>query len=74
MTPTDEYDDLIVTVTDTCSAGLCATGRWQWFKGHGLDFKAFIDHGLPIRELRKLDDAMAQLAIDARIRRAQLEG
>ena len=74
MIPTDEHDDLIVTVTDTCAAGLCATGSWTWFKGHGLDFKDFIDHGMSIRELRKLDDAMAQLAIDARIRRAQLEG
>lgn len=72
MTP-DEEDDLIVTITDTCSIGLCATGSRAWFRGRGLDFQAFLDHGLPIREVRKLDDAMAQLAIDARIRRAQLE-
>lgn len=72
MTPTD-IDDLLVTTSDTCAAGLCALGSRTWFKQHGLDFKSFIDHGITIRELRKLDDAMAQLAIEARIRRSQQE-
>lgn len=72
MTP-DEEGDLIVTISDTCAIGLCVTGSREWFRGRDLDFKAFLDHGMTVRELRKLDDAMAQLAIDARIRRAQLE-
>ena len=67
------YDDLIVTVSDTCAAGLCAVGSWRWFKQHGLDYAAFLDHGLTVKELKALNDAMADLAIAARVNREQNE-
>lgn len=64
-------DDLVVTMEDVCAAGLCAAGSKTWFRAHGLDFAAFLRGGMTVKQLAALNDAMAQLAIEARIKREE---
>lgn len=66
---TSAHDDLIVTTEDCAAAGLCVTGSWTWFRLRGLNYRKFVAHGMSVRELRTFDDGMAQLAIEACIRR-----
>ncbi|MBS0463506.1 MAG: hypothetical protein JSS03_00805 [Proteobacteria bacterium] len=48
-------------------ARLCARGARAWFAAHGLDWSAFVRHGLPIERVEAIDDAFAQaVAVAAR--------
>ena len=38
---------------------LCAPGIRAWFARYGLDYRAFIEHGLPIGLLEATGDAFA---------------
>lgn len=40
-------------------ANLCTRGARAWFDTNGLDFRDFLDNGLPIETLEALHDALA---------------
>lgn len=61
-----------VTMADVIAAGLCATGCRPWFKSRGLDFRAFIEKGLPAETLAALNDPLADRAIAAMGRRMEV--
>jgi hypothetical protein len=39
-------EDLIVTVQDLRASRICLQGARPWFRRHGLDWQAFLAHGL----------------------------
>lgn len=41
-------------------AGLCRLGTRRWVQAHGWDFRQLVKTGLPVEELEKVDDVMAQ--------------
>lgn len=40
-------------------ADLCTRGARAWFDTNGLDFREFLDNGLPVEKLEALGDALA---------------
>lgn len=57
-------DDVIVTMQHVRQARMCANGTRAFFMSHGLDFQAFLKHGIQASELEQLNDAMANQAIE----------
>ena len=61
-------DDVIVHVRHIREAKLCSRGARMWFTRHGLDFTAFLTHGIPASQIDNLGDALgkqvAQIARD----------
>lgn len=49
--PADELEGVVVTIQDVRRAGFCVAGTRDWFRGTDLDFKAFLDSGLPAADL-----------------------
>ena len=45
-------------------AGLCSRGARLYAAEHGYDWTKFLDEGMPIEEVRAIDDAMAQRVAD----------
>jgi hypothetical protein len=43
--------------------GYCNRGLREWFAREGLDWPAFVKHGIAAEELRQRDNAMAERAI-----------
>lgn len=68
-------DDVVVTLADIRSSGLfyCAAGTRQFFRRHGLDFAAFLRHGIPAGALLATGDAMAERAVEAARQRVKKE-
>lgn len=61
-----------VTIDDVRAVGLCVNGSRAWFGRHGLDFRAFLAHGLPAADILATGDAMALRAVEqARSRTAR---
>jgi len=54
-------------------ANLCTRGAKAWFDSQGLDFRAFLDEGLPVETLEALQDALAD-RVCAAARRAHAAG
>jgi len=51
---------------------LCMTGARKWFAHHGLDFKQFIMHGLPVEVIEATGDSLGmQVAAVARAEAAK---
>lgn len=40
--------------------GWCTRGTKDWFDAHGMNFRDFLQHGLPIESLEAMDDPFAQ--------------
>ena len=45
-------------------AGLCSRGARQYAAEHGYDWDRFLNEGMSIEEVRKIEDAMAQRVAD----------
>lgn len=52
-------DDVIVRVDHLHALGYCNRGARAWFARYGMDWTAFVAHGLPAAELTRTGDAMA---------------
>jgi hypothetical protein len=52
-----------VTVQDIRAARYCLPGVRPWFRRHGLDWQAFLDHGLAAGTLRATGDALVEPVI-----------
>ncbi|MDX0262886.1 hypothetical protein GOC60_17030 [Sinorhizobium meliloti] len=48
-----------VTISDVRAAGYCVRGAREWFARHGLDFRAFLKHGIAEQEALSSGDAIA---------------
>ncbi len=44
--------------------GFCRSGSRDFFRAHGLDWDAFVRHGIPAEQLDATGDAMAHLLVD----------
>jgi hypothetical protein len=64
-----DVDGLIITITDVRRIGYCAYGARRWFRAHGLNFREFIEHGIPAERLLATGDALAQRVVDEKLRR-----
>jgi hypothetical protein len=64
--------EVLVTIAHVRAAGLCVHGTRTWFARQGLDFRAFLAHGLPASVLLATGDAMALRVVEV-ARRAQEE-
>ena len=53
-----------IYMKDVRASGMCVTGARKWFKLVGLDFKAFLDNGIAVEELKLVNDAMANKVIE----------
>ena len=62
-----------VTVQDIRAARYCLPGVRPWFRRHGLDWQAFLDHGLPAETLRATGDALVEPVIAKAEERVQAE-
>ncbi len=51
--------DVIITIDHVRAAGYCVAGARAWFARHGLDFRAFLAHGLPAAVFLATGDAQA---------------
>lgn len=51
--------DPIVTIDDIRKTGHCVAGIKTWFGLHGLDFRDFLDHGIPASKLIDTGDELA---------------
>lgn len=59
-----------VFVADAVAAGLCTAGIRQWAGQHKLSFRALLTEGIPIEELRALNCALGNRAVDQAQKRA----
>lgn len=56
----------IITITDVRRV-FCTQGARKWAKSQGIDFVAFVKHGLPAEELLgRGDDALIERVIKAK--------
>ncbi len=67
--------EIIITVADVRAGGmgrgvLCAAGIRSWFARYGLDYRAFVEHGLPAAELEATGDDFARRVVEAARARA----
>ena len=62
-----------VTLQDIRAARYCLPGVRPWFRRHGLDWQAFLDHGLPAETLRATGDALVEPVIAKAEERAQAD-
>lgn len=74
MSPLTVAVTVAVTIDDARAAGLCVHGARGWFERHGLDFRAFLEHGIGAEVLLATGDAMALRAVEQAQRRAQAAG
>jgi hypothetical protein len=44
--------------------GFCLRGARAWFERHGLDWRAFVRHGVDAGVLKATGDPMAQAVVD----------
>ena len=52
-----------VTIQDLRDARYCLAGVRPWFRRHGLDWQAFLDHGIAADRLRETGDALVEPVI-----------
>lgn len=53
-----------IFIEDVQAANMCVTGAKRWFASKGLDFKSFLDEGIPVETLRDTADALALKVIE----------
>lgn len=63
-----------VTIQDLRSARYCLAGVRPWFRRHGLDWQAFLDHGIAAEHLRATGDALVEPVIAAAEQRETSDG
>lgn len=51
---------IIVTIAHVRGAKQCAYGAREWFKHHNLDFRDFLENGMPIEKAEAINDLMAR--------------
>lgn len=49
-----------VTIDDVRRARHCVKGARKWFEAHGMDFRKFIQEGIPVDEFLEKGDALAE--------------
>ncbi len=52
-------EELIVTIDDIRKTGHCVKGIRRWFEAHNLDFRKFIEAGIPASALLETGDQLA---------------
>jgi len=62
-------DDFTVTIDDVRGAGHCVRGAKQWFERYKLDFRAFLDEGIPASKLLATGDAYGIQVVEVARRR-----
>jgi folate-binding Fe-S cluster repair protein YgfZ len=55
---------VIVTMRHIRKAGLCSRGLRQFATLHGFDWDDFLQNGMPLDQVRLIDDAMVQRVAD----------
>ena len=72
MTDPDQStsESMRVTIQDLRAARYCLAGVRPWFRRHGLDWQAFLDHGIKVDRLRATGDALVEPVIATAERRA----
>ena len=56
-------------------ANLCVRGARAWFEQYGLDFRSFLEEGLPVEVLEATQDAFAmRVCAAARAEHARMGG
>ena len=72
MTEPDQIapERLCVTIQDLRATRYCLAGVRPWFRRHGLDWQAFLEHGIEVDRLRATGDALVEPVIAAAERRA----
>jgi len=66
-----ETKPVTVTIDDARAAGLCTRGGRLWAERHGLDWRAFLQHGISAEALLATGDAMALRAVEQAQRRSR---
>jgi hypothetical protein len=51
--------EIRVTMRHCRAVGVCASGARDWFKKNGLDFRAFVNGGLPVAEIEATGHGIA---------------
>lgn len=69
-----ETTPVTVTINDARAAGLCTRGGRLWAERHGLDWRAFLEHGISAEALLATGDAMALRAVAQAERRTRKQG
>ena len=60
---------MIITIADIRRAGHCRAGARRWFEAHGLDFAAFLKHGIDEEDFIARGDALAARVVDLKRKR-----
>ena len=63
-----------VILQDLRTARYCLAGVRPWFKRHGLNWQAFLDHGIAADDLRATGDALVDPVIRAAAEREARDG
>lgn len=58
-------ETLRVTIEDLRAARYCLAGARPWFRRHGFDWQAFLDHGIEADQLQATGDALVEPVIAA---------
>lgn len=56
---TSDTPPILVTMRHCRAVGVCASGAREWFKKTGLDFRAFVNPGLPVAEIEATGHGVA---------------
>lgn len=59
-------EDPVITIDDIRKVGICASGTRRWFEANGIDFRAFMKHGIPASVLEATGDAQALRVVEAK--------
>ena len=59
-----------VTVDDIRRAGFCVDGLREWVEHHGLDIRRVVEGDYTVDEIKHIEDANIQRAIEEAQRRA----
>lgn len=61
--------DLVITIDDVRTAGYCTRGAKKWFDGYGLDFRDFLENGIPADRFLATGCAMAHDTVRKKLER-----
>lgn len=54
---------MILTVEDCIRVGFCVKGQLRFCRAHGIDYRSFVQDGLPFKELAGIEDANLKRAM-----------
>jgi hypothetical protein len=66
-------DDIVVTVNDFRSSGICPKAR-LWFEKNGLDWRDFVRNGIPVSKLKAVGDQMTNIERVEAAARSRMNG